>query len=405
MKKHSLLHHLFLSVSIGLLALPSTNFAFAQSTPQSTIASKPSTLKAPIFATIVSSATFNGIRETRLPNGLTVLTKEVHTAPVAYFSVWYKVGSVNEQLGQTGMSHLLEHMMFKGTATRKPGEISAALQQIGADFNATTSLDRTNYFETVASEKLDLAMQIESDRMNNSTFVEAEHRKEMTVVRSEYEGGENDPDTTLTKAVRLAAYQIHPYRWTTIGFRSDIENINRDEMYAYYKKYYVPNNATIVMVGDFNTDQALANIRKYFGVLPARPIQLHFITPEPAQQGERRVTVRRAGTTRSIQIAYHIPGFESDDRLALDVLESVLSGGRVARFFDALVQSGLASGAEAYDYGLRDPDLMFLAAEAQPGKTNEELEKALLAEIIIRLLLLLMFKSIQVFNKSSAYRR
>ena len=384
MKKHSLLRHLFFSVSIGLLT-HSTNFAVAQSSPQSTnkstVASKSSTLQSPILATIVSSATLNGIRETRLSNGLTVLTKEVHTAPVAYFSVWYKVGSVNEQLGQTGMSHLLEHMMFKGTATRKPGEISAALQQIGADFNATTSLDRTNYFETVASEKLDLAMQIESDRMNNSTFAEAEHRKEMTVVRSEYEGGENDPDTTLTKAVRLAAYQVHPYRWTTIGFRSDIENINRDEMYAYYKKYYVPNNATIVMVGDFNTDQALLSIRKYFGVLPARPIQPHFITPEPPQQGERRVTVRRAGTTRSIQIAYHIPGFESDDRLALDVLQSVLSGGRTARFFDRLVQSGLASGAEAYDYGLRYPDLMFLAAEAQPGKTNEELEKALLAEI------------------------
>lgn len=382
MKKLPFLSRLFLSVTLGLLAPHSIDLAFAQNAPQAPNTSKIlKAIKVPAASTVIASSTLNGIRETKLSNGLTVLTKEVHTAPVAYFSVWYKVGSVNEQLGQTGMSHLLEHMMFKGTTTRKPGEISAALQQIGAEFNATTSLDRTNYFETLGSDRLELAMQLESDRMVNSLFAEAEHKKEMTVVRSEYEGGENDPDTTLTKAVRLAAYQVHPYRWTTIGFKSDIENINRDEMYAYYKKYYVPNNATIVIVGDFDTKQVLSLVQKYFGVLPKRPIQQPFITPEPQQQGERRVTVRRAGTTRSIQIAYHIPGFEHPDRLAIDVLESVLSGGRTARFFDRMVQSGLASAAEAYDYGLRDPDLAFLAAEAQPGKTNEELEKALLDEV------------------------
>ncbi|RYG61990.1 insulinase family protein, partial [bacterium] len=323
----------------------------------------------------------NGVQETVLPNGLTVLTKEVHTAPVVYFSVWYKAGSANEQLGQSGMSHLLEHMMFKGTKTRKPGEISAMLQQNGADFNATTFFDRTNYFETLASDRLGLAMQLESDRMVNSLFDEAEHQKEMTVVRSEYEGGENNPGAALTKAVRLAAYQVHPYRWTTIGFRSDIENISRDEMYAYYKKYYVPNNATIVMVGDFDTKKALADIQKYFGRIPRKPIQQSFITPEPEQQGERRVTVRRAGTTGQVEISYHIPGFGNPDRYAFDVLESALSGGRTARFFETLVQSGLASSAEAYDYSLRDPDLFSASATAQPGKTNAELEKALLAEI------------------------
>ena len=323
----------------------------------------------------------NGIEQHKLANGLTVLTKEVHTAPVVYFSVWYKAGSVNEQLGQSGMSHLLEHMMFKGTTTRKPGEISALLQQNGADFNATTSFDRTNYFETLASDRLEMAMKLESDRMSNSLFDEKEHQKEMSVVRSEYEGGENDPSTALTKAVRLAAYEVHPYRWMTIGFRSDIENIDRDEMYAYYQKYYVPNNATIVMVGDFNTKDALAMAQKYFGGIPSKPITPTFTTPEPEQQGERRVTVRRAGTVKQIQIAYHIPAFGDSDRYALDVLESTLSGGRTGRFFGALVQSGLASSAEAYDYGLRDADLLTLDATAQPGKTNQELEKALLAQV------------------------
>ncbi len=322
----------------------------------------------------------NGIQEIKLANGLTVLTKEVHTAPVVYFSIWYKVGSVNEQLGQSGMSHLLEHMMFKGTKTRQPGQISALLQNNGAEFNATTSFDRTNYFETLASDRLELAMQLEADRMQNSLFDPAQHHKEMSVVRSEYEGGENNPSTALTKAVRLAAYQVHPYRWMTIGFRSDIENISRDEMFSYYRSHYVPNNATIVLVGDFSTPSALGLIRKYFGSIPARAVPQHFITPEPEQQGERRVTVSRAGSARMVQIAYHIPAFGDRDRYALDVLESVLSGGRTARFFERLIQTGLASSAEAYDYGLRDPDLLFLDATAQPGKPNADLEHALLAE-------------------------
>ncbi|HEX8237141.1 MAG TPA: pitrilysin family protein [Abditibacteriaceae bacterium] len=368
----SILHPILLSA----LLLPPVLSGFSHSAKAQPASPVQAASSSPALPSVL-----NGIRETRLPNGLTVLTKEVHTAPVVYFSVWFKVGSANEQLGQTGMSHLLEHMLFKGTTTRKPGEISATLQQNGAEFNATTSFDRTNYFATLASDRLELAMQIESDRMVNSLFDPAEHQKEMTVVRSEYEGGENNPGSALTKAVRLTAHQVHPYRWTTIGFRSDIENISRDEMYAYYKKYYVPNNATIVMVGDFDTASALRMVQKYFGRMPRRPIAQRFITPEPEQQGERRVTVRRAGTVRMVQIAHHIPAANHPDRYALDVLESVLSGGRTARFFPALVQSGLASSADAYDYGLRDADLVFLDATAQPGKSNAELEKALLAEV------------------------
>ena len=323
----------------------------------------------------------NGIKETTLPNGLTILTKEVHAAPVVYFSVWYRVGSINEQVGQTGMSHLMEHMMFKGTKTRGPGAISSALQSNGASFNASTWFDRTEYHETLAADRLELAMQIESDRMVNSLYDEAQHQKEMTVVRSEYEAGENRPGTALSKAVRLTAYQVHPYRWETIGFRADIENFTRDEMYAYYQNFYAPNNATVVIVGDFDTPNALALVGKYFGAIPSHPIAQHFITPEPAQEGERRVTVRRAGTTPQIEIAYHIPAFGDPDRYALDVLGTALSGGRTSRFFQDLVQTGLASDASADYTGLRDPDLFDFDATAQPGHTNAELEQALLAEI------------------------
>ena len=224
-------------------------------------------------------------------------------------------------------------------------------------------------------------MQIESDRMVNSAYDEAQHQKEMSVVRSEYEAGENDPGTALGKAVRLTAFQVSPYRWETIGFKADIENFTRDEMYAYYQNYYTPNNAVVVIVGDFDTARALALAQKYFGPIPSHPVAQHFITPEPVQEGERRVVVRRAGTTPQMMIAYHIPGFGDPDRYALDVLETVLSGGRTSRMFQDLEQTGLSAGAEAYDYGLRDPDLLFLSAVAQPGHTNPELETALLAEV------------------------
>ena len=325
--------------------------------------------------------TLNGIQETTLPNGLTILTKEVHAAPVVHFGVYYRVGSVNEQVGQTGMSHLMEHMMFKGTKTRGPGVISATLQANGAEFNASTYFDRTEYHEFLASDRLKTAMEIESDRMINSVYDEQQHQKEMTVVRSEYEAGENNPGSALDKAVRLSAYQVHPYRWETIGFRSDIENFTRDEMYAYYKNYYTPNNAVVVIVGDIDTTKALDMVRTYFGSISPHPVSEHFITPEPAQEGERRVRISRAGTTPQVLIAYHIPGILDPDRYALDVLETVLSGGRTARFFQDLVQSGLASDADASDTGLRDPDLMTVGASAQPGHTNPEMEKALLAEV------------------------
>ena len=326
-------------------------------------------------------AQLNGIRQTVLPNGLTVLTKEVHAAPVVYFAVYYKVGSIDEEVGETGMSHLMEHMMFKGTKTRGPGVISATLQGIGADFDASTSFDRTEYHETLAADQLPVAMQIESDRMVNSLFDEAQHQKEMSVVRSEYEAGENDPGNVLGKATRLTAFQVMPYRWETIGFKADIENFTRDEMYAYYQNFYAPNNATIVMVGDFDTAKALAMVRQYFGPIPAHSIAHHYITPEPTQEGERRVTVRRAGSAPQMMMVYHIPGAEDPDRYALDVLETVLSNGRTSRLFQDMVQTGLASDAEAYDYGLRDPDLIYFSATAQPGHTNAELEQALLKEI------------------------
>jgi zinc protease len=189
------------------------------------------------------------VTETVLDNGLKVLVQEIHTAPVVAFMVWYRVGSRNESAGITGISHLLEHMMFKGTPTFGKGEIARRLQKVGASFNAGTSLDYTNYFEVLASDRLELAMQIESDRMVHALIPEEEHRLEMTVVRSELERNEDNPHRALYLETFAQAFKAHPYHWPTIGWRTDVEGIATNQIRDYYKSHYVPNNATVVIVG------------------------------------------------------------------------------------------------------------------------------------------------------------
>ncbi len=322
-----------------------------------------------------------GVRETVLPNGLKVITKEAHAAPVVSFAVWYRVGSRNERTGTTGSSHLLEHMLFKGTKQRRPGEISRLLFMNGADFNASTFYDWTNYYETLSSDRLELAMQIEADRMVNATLDPKEIATEMTVVRSELEGGENDPGTLLQDSVIAAAFERHPYQWPIIGWRSDVENVPRDVVYQYYRSHYGPNNATVVIVGDFKTADALALVRKHFGPIPriAKPAPVY--TTEPPQRGERRLTIRRPGTLPIVNLAYRAPAAKSPDFYALDVLSTVMSAGRTSRLYQNLVEKQIASSADAAGQSLRDPFLFFFDATAAPGVTAERLEEALQAEV------------------------
>src|SRR6266568_3989088 len=244
-----------------------------------------------------------GVRETMLPNGLKVLTQEVHSAPVVSFQVYYKVGSRNEHTGITGASHLLEHMMFKGTKRYQVGEIARTLSVNGAQFNANTTYDYTSYWETLSSDRLDLAMQLESNRMVNSLIDPAQLKSEMTVVRSELEGGENNPEELLNRAVWAAAYHVHPYHWPVIGWRVEVEHIPRDALYAYYKRHYGPNNATVVIVGDINTTRALAMVRHYFGGIPPIPPPPLVYSQEPPQYGEHRVVVNRGGNLSYLEIA------------------------------------------------------------------------------------------------------
>jgi zinc protease len=334
-----------------------------------------------LLAGLPAFAEKSQVRENVLPNGLKVITKEVHAAPVVSFMVWYKVGSRNEQLGKTGLSHLLEHMQFKGTKTLKKGEIDRLVRKNGGMSNAATWKDFTFYWETLSSDKLELAMRIESDRMVNSLLDPKEFKAEMTVVRSELEGDENDPESLIYYELYAHAFKAHPYQWPTIGWRHDVETVMRDDLYRYYKTFYQPNNAIVVIVGDFDTQKALALVKKYFGKIPSGPRVPKVTASEPEQLGERRAEVRKAGTASRVMMGYHTPAVGSRDIYPLDVLEIVLSTGTSSRLYKALVDKQLATQAWAGASINKAPDLFLLGATARDGVKIEDVETALLAEV------------------------
>jgi len=327
------------------------------------------------------AATVGDVTEAVLRNGLKVLIQEVRVAPVVSFMVWYKVGSRNESAGTTGISHLLEHMMFKGTPKYGKGEIARLLQRNGASFNAGTSIDYTNYYEVLASDRLELAMEIEADRMANALIPEEEHRLEMTVVRSELERNEDNPHRALYTEMLAQAFKAHPYHWPTIGWRSDVEAIRTEQIRAYYKRHYMPNNATAVIVGDVEAGQALALVERHFGsIAPGTPPE-PVVTVEPPQQGERRFKLRKPGDTRYLMAAFPIPALVHADNYALDVAGMILGHGKVSRLYQSLVEGHLATEVEAQNETARDPSLFIANATAAPGVTLEAVETALYREI------------------------
>jgi zinc protease len=320
------------------------------------------------------------VTETHLANGLTILSKEVHAAPVVYFGIYYRVGSRNEISGRTGLSHILEHMMFKGTHDLPPGSIAALFQRNGGEINAATSPDFTFYHELIAADRLELSVRVEADRMENSAFDPLQLKHEMTVVRSELEGDSNDPDYQLYSFAFLpTAFVAHSYHWPTIGWIPDVEAVasNRDMIYQYYKQHYMPNNATVVMVGDFDTKKAVALCQQYFGVYPAGNLETHHITPEPHQNGERRVVLKRPGTVGEVLIGYHAPALGTKDHYVMDVISQILSGGRSARLYQDLVEQGIAEEAGADNEDQKDPFLFTFDASVRDGVDNATAEKAL----------------------------
>ncbi len=328
-----------------------------------------------------TAAAGSSVTETKLDNGLSVLIQEVHTAPVAAFMVWYRVGSRNETAGITGISHLLEHMMFKGTPTYGKGEISKLLQKNGATFNAGTSLDYTVYFEVLASDRLELAMKIEADRMVHATIPDEEHRLEMTVVRSELERNEDNPTRALYLEAMAQAFKAHPYHWPTIGWRTDVEQIRTSQIRDYYKSHYMPNNATVVVVGDVDQDQVLAMVKRHFASIPKAADPPPVNTVEPPQFGERRFKIRKPGDTRYLLAAYRNPALTHPDNYALDVLSIILGHGQTSRLYQALVEKKIATDVDASNDTGKDPLLFIVQATVAPGSSLDKAEAGLFAEI------------------------
>ncbi len=321
------------------------------------------------------------VKETVLPNGLKVLTKEVHAAPVVAFNVWYKVGSRNEPFGKTGMSHLLEHMQFKGTKTLKKGDIDRLIQQKGGIINAATWKDWTYYWEALSSDNLELAMKIEADRMVNSVIDAKEFKSEQTVVLSELEGDENDPDRLMYYQMYALAFKEHPYHWPTIGWSNDVRSLTRDDLYKYYKSNYGPSNATMVIVGDFDTNKALALVNKYFGKIPKGPTPPKVTSVEAAQFGKQESVITKAGAADRLLIGYHTPAIGAPDSYALDIIQMVLDSGASSRLYKELVDTQLVTSEYASSTTNRDPDLFLLGATARDGVKLADVQTAMLAEI------------------------
>ncbi len=333
------------------------------------------------------------VTKARLSNGLTVLLKEVHTAPLVSFWVWYRVGSRNELPGQTGVSHWVEHMMFKGTR-RYPGEVSErTIARDGGVYNAMTWIDWTAYFETLPADKIDFALRLEADRMGRALFPPKEVASERTVIISERQGRENSPSFRLAEEVQAAAFRVHSYHHEVIGDMVDLETMTRDDLYGHYRQYYAPNNAIAVVVGDFKTRDMLARIQELFGGYKPKTLPARQPRPEPEQKGERRVSLSGEGETAFIEIGYHVPHVTHPDFIALVAMDSILGGAtalnmfgggtsnKSSRLYQALVASGLAAGASASLAPTLDPYLYSLFCTVRQGQTPEAVEAALNAEV------------------------
>ncbi len=329
-----------------------------------------------------------------LDNGLTVIVKEMHHAPVATFWVWYRVGSRNEIPGITGISHWVEHMQFKGTPQFPADILDRLISREGGMWNAMTFYDWTAYYEVMPADKIDLGLRLEADRMVNSVFDPAETESERTVILSERSGSENSPSWLLYEEMLGVAFRVHPYRTTVIGERIDLETMTRDDLYNHYRRYYVPNNATAVLVGDVDTQEALARIEELFGGIPAGDPVPEVNRPEPPQYGERRVRLEREGETPYVSVAYRAYEVTHPDFFTLTVLDSILAGAsslnfmgtadtsnKTSRLYRALVETELAAGVGGGMIATIDPYLYTITATVRNGHTPEEVEAAIIDEI------------------------
>jgi len=322
--------------------------------------------------------------ETTLSNGLKVILLENPKAPLVTFQVWYRVGSRNEELGKTGLSHVLEHMMFKGTEKVSGEEFSRIVEENGGNFNAFTSYDTTAYFENLSSDRIQVAIDLESDRMRNLVLRQQDFQTErMVVVEERRLRTEDNPQAFLLEQMMAKAFQIHPYRWPIIGWMDDLSRLTLDDLKSYYRTYYNPVNAFIVVVGDFKKDELLPRIEKAFGAYARGVVPDQDKVKDPPQVGERRILVKKEAQIPFLVMGYHVPNLRDPDSYVLEVIATILSGGKSSRFYQSLVRDKkLVLSADAENSLLsRDPSLFYISADLLPGKEVAEVEKALDQEV------------------------
>jgi zinc protease len=328
--------------------------------------------------------TTEGITEYTLPNGLRVILLPDASKPIVTVNCTIFVGSRHEGYGETGMAHLLEHMLFKGTPTHP--NVPKALRDHGAGnrFNGTTWLDRTNYYETMPAtdENLEFGIKLEADRLVNSFVKREDLLSEMTVVRNEFEAGENSPVRIMSQRMMAVAYEWHNYGKSTIGNRADIERVPIENLQAFYRKYYQPDNAMLAIAGHFDEKKAMEYVVKYFGPLkkPARKLDQTY-TEEPAQDGERNVILRRVGSIGATGVVYHIPAAAHEDIAAVQVLEDCLTNEPAGRVYKALVEAKKASRVSGTTYALHDPGVMEITARVEDAGKVDAARDALIETV------------------------
>lgn len=327
-------------------------------------------------------------QEKILPNGLKVIVKEDHRAPVVVSQVWYKAGSMDESNGTTGVAHVLEHMMFKGTQSVPSGEFSKRIAAAGGRENAFTNRDHTAYFQTLEKSKLELALKLEADRMRNLVLSDTEFTKEIEVVRNERRWRTDDkPHGLVYEQFMAAAFNAHPYRWPVIGWMNDLEQMSTQDARAWYQRWYAPNNAVLVVAGDVSAEQVFKLAQKYFGPLKAKPLPLRKPQAEPVQDGTRRLTVKAPAKLPYLLMGWKAPvlrdAVKDSDPYALEMLAGVLSANAAARLPQSLVRdSRIAQDADAgYDNVQRGPGMFLIDATPSEGKSVAELEAAIRAEL------------------------
>jgi zinc protease len=338
------------------------------------------------------------VLRTTLDNGLQVLIRESHAAPVVSVWAWYRAGVRNERPGITGVSHWVEHMLFKGSQRWPEGAADEAVAREGGAFNGMTWYDFTTYFETLPAHKISVALDIESDRMRNATFNPDEVEAERSVIISERQGNENSPMFLLSEEVSAAAYRVHPYGHETLGHLCDLQTMTHAMLRDYYRTYYAPNNAILAIAGDFNAGEIERITERYFGGIEAGPAIPPVTAVEPPQRGERRIVVEGAGQTDYLSMAFHIPAARHEDEegrptyFALTVLNAVLAGAsgflvgggvtnHTSRLYCALVETEFAIDVNGSLMTTVDPGLYQLTATAWPGRPLIDVETALRMEI------------------------